>query len=537
MQNILLKSFFFSPFIFVNNFFDEYSTILYQLDKNFYNFYIPEILPFNFWEDISLFYFLFVFGYITFYIVIFLIVGIFGLNEYIAYPNFKSSLYLSIIYFFLFFWYIFSYNESMFYIILDNLNIFDVFYYISVKYICLYFLVILFITRYYTIYKHMNMLEYYLLLLSVFLATICLVSSIDFVSIFLSLEILSLTSYILVAYARNSIFSLEGGVKYFVIGSLASALFLIGASIFFAECGSTNLYRISLLLMDSEWITMPIYMGYFFIITSLLIKLGIVPFHFWLPDVYEGSPFNNMIFLGGVPKIGIFILFLRWLYLGDGFLLSVFQECFLFFGLFCVFIGALGALRQVSLKRFLAYSSINNFGFILIAASLNSVLGLSFSFFYFLVYLLSFITLSSLVIFWGFGYNASYFFEKFYGYFLVNIPIAILLTVLFLSFAGIPPFIGFFAKLLILFSLLGKNYFFLSFFLLVGSVFSSFYYIKIIKMIYTEKINFGIFFYQKQEFSNMLNYSFFVFGGTLLLVLSFYPEFLLLDSLSVGLNF
>jgi NADH:ubiquinone oxidoreductase subunit 2 (subunit N) len=203
-------------------------------------------------DHFNLFIFLFFFGYLTFFIILLLILGIFSLNKHISYPNFKSSLYGSIIYFLIIFAYILSYNDTIFYTYLDNLNIFDIFFYITSKYIYIYFVAVLGVTRYYTLYKHMNMLEYYMLILSILLATFCLISSIDFVSIFLSLEILSLTSYILVAYARNSIFSLEGGVKYFVIGSLASAFFLIGSSIFFAKCGSTNLYKISLLLSSSE---------------------------------------------------------------------------------------------------------------------------------------------------------------------------------------------------------------------------------------------------------------------------------------------
>jgi NADH:ubiquinone oxidoreductase subunit 2 (subunit N) len=194
-------------------------------------------------------------------------------------------------------------------------------------------------------------------------------------------------------------------------------------------------------------------------------------------------------------------------------------------------------LRQVNIKRFLAYSSINNFGFILIAAAINSSLGLTFSFFYFMLYLLTFITLSSFFIFLGFNKDNSYIFEKIYGYFYINIPVTLILTVIFFSFAGIPPFIGFFAKLLILFSLIGKQYYIISFFLLLGSVFSSFYYIKIIKMLYTEKINYNLYIQQKQNFSEFTNYNYFVLGGLLLFILSIFPEIILLDSYLFGASF
>lgn len=346
-----------------------------------------------------------------------------------------------------------------------------------------------------------NNIEYLILALCAILGLVFLTSSFDLISFYLAIEMQSLCLYVLAASKKDSSFSTEAGIKYFILGSFSSGLLLFGISLLYGCCGTTNFENFNLLLsgIDYELFSLGNFIekSLFLIIIAFLFKVAAAPCHLWSPDVYEGAPTNSTIFFAVIPKIALFAVFLRF-FQGT---FSSFEEItlcvFVISSIVSVIVGSFVALNQKKLKRLLAFSSVSHVGYLLLAFAANSIEGTQSLFFYLIIYMLTSLCLWSVIL----STNTS--FNQIRSKTLVDLslvsnanPLLGLAGMLaFFSLAGVPPLIGFFAKMEIFVSALGSSLFFASIVAILSSVVSSYYYIRLIKAMYFEKVinNFFVF--------------------------------------------
>jgi len=392
-----------------------------------------------------------------------------------------------------------SNNSCFFMLTYQNTFIFD-FLTSNVKQILVIFTIVcLAISEDSVINNQLNRFEYLLLILCAILGLFFLVSSYDLISLYLAIEMQSLCLYVLAASKKNSSFSTEAGLKYFILGSFSSALLLLGMSLLYGCTGTTNFENFSLLFssVDRDFFALNslIEKSLLCIAAAFFFKIAAAPFHMWAPDVYEGSPTSSTIFFAVIPKIVLFSIFLR---LFQNIFFS-FEDTFLFALLFCsvisVLVGSFVALRQKKLKRILAYSSISHVGYLLLAFASNTLAGTQSLFFYLLVYMLTSVCLWSFVLSLDTTKNINK------GKTLIDVSsVALANPILgftgmlaFFSLAGVPPLAGFFAKMEIFVSALGSSLYFASIVAILSSVISSFFYIRLIKSIYFEKKDNNVF--------------------------------------------
>lgn len=302
-----------------------------------------------------------------------------------------------------------------------------------------------------------------LLVLIVLLGSLLLVSSVNWLSIYLALELQTLTLFILVA-KNNSVYSIEAGLKYFVLGAVSSGLFLFGCALLYGVSGEMSIQGINLLLIGD--------MGKILITVSLLFKLSVAPFHMWAPDVYEGAPTITTALLVIMPKIGVFSVLVQ---------VGLVSNVVLFCGVLSIIYGAIGALNQTKIKRLLAYSGIGHMGFILFGVGIGSFESIQASLVYIIIYLIMsicvFLVLLSLKLIRVLIIEVS-------GLSRENPIMALTLALTFLSTAGIPPLVGFLGKWLILLSGVSSGYYLICMAIVVVSVIAGVYYVRVVQIIY-----------------------------------------------------
>jgi NADH-quinone oxidoreductase subunit N len=348
------------------------------------------------------------------------------------------------------------------------------------------------IQKKYLIQQKINSYEINILLLISLLGLMFLISSNHFITLYLAIELQSLSFYILTASQKKSILSVEASLKYFILGSIASGFILFGSSILYAILGSLNFSNIFLILSNINFLEnidllVSLIYGFIFIIIGLFFKIGVVPFHFWLPDVYEGAPNNITAFFAIVPKIafiGILIRFFFELFYN----ISIFFELFFYItALLSMLIGSLSALQQKKIKRLLAYSSISHVGFILIGFTSNLLNNIPSILLYIIIYIIMSINLWTSYLSLNINHKPIKYLTDLSNIYKINGFISIIFILNIFSLAGIPPLAGFFSKFFIFYSGIKNGYFSLIFFAIIISIISSFYYLKIIKIIYFEK--------------------------------------------------
>lgn len=349
------------------------------------------------------------------------------------------------------------------------------------------------IQKEYIIQQKINSYEINILMLISLLGLMLLISANHFITLYLAIELQSLSFYILTASQKKSILSIESALKYFILGSIASGFILFGSSILYVITGSLNFNNIFLLLSNINYIEntnllLGILYGLIFIIIGILFKIGASPFHFWLPDVYEGAPNNITSFFAIVPKIAFIGILIRFFF--DIFYnISFFFEFFFFIiSILSMLIGSLAALQQKKIKRLLAYSSISHVGFIFIGFTSNILNNIPFILLYIIIYIIMNINLWTSYLSLNINHKPIKYLTDLANIFTINKLIAIIIILNIFSLAGIPPMAGFFSKFFIFFSAIKNNYFSIIFFAVIISIISSFYYLKIIKIIYFEKI-------------------------------------------------
>jgi NADH-quinone oxidoreductase subunit N len=403
-----------------------------------------------------------------------------------------------------------------------------------------------------------NNFEYTVLILISVFGLLLLCSSNDLITAYLSIELQSIAFYIMAAFKKSSTYSIESGLKYFVIGSLSSAFFLFGSAIIYGCVGSLNFDDIRMFLslsltsfsdnlscsdalntslnpvlislnstnqldLNTDFQILPhildnysaslsagsqtvefsnfnldfIYIGFIFLCISLFIKLSLAPFHFWSLDVYEGSPNTTTVFFAVVPKIGLFVLLIRICYASFySSFSSAWQSYFLIIAVFSIFVGSVGGLEQRKLKSLLAYSSISHTGYLLLSFSSNSLEGMSMMLYYLAIFMISSLCFWSIYLFVH-PKRKNYFKKqnKELGDLVLlresNPLLALILSITLFSIAGIPPIVGFLAKIGVFLEVIKSSAYLIALIGILFSVASTFYYIRIIKILYFENILVG----------------------------------------------
>lgn len=367
--------------------------------------------------------------------------------------------------------------------------------------------------------KYDNILEYEIIILlnySIF-AGLLIISSYNFISFFISLELQSLIFYILTCYKKDNTFSLEAAIKYFVLGSLASCLLIFGISLIYYLTGMLSFFDfekfflfIFLAFERNNFYFLFFFFALFLIIISLFLKLGLAPFHMWLPDVYEGAPTFIILFFIIFPKIILFTFLLNFLKIFNFYIFNM-HFFYLFIGIFSILVGTFSALLQFKIKRLLAYSTINHLGYMLIILSFQNFYSNIIFLIYIFIYLI--LNLNIFIILISLRYKLLYklrLLKDFNNFFVSNYALLIILLISLFSLAGIPPLAGFFPKMFIILYLLKYKYYLILIFIIIMSTISSYYYINIINIL-NFKISKKVYFLQK--ISNNIYYllSFFLF--------------------------
>jgi NADH-quinone oxidoreductase subunit N len=330
--------------------------------------------------------------------------------------------------------------------------------------------------------------EYYVLGLFAVLGMMIMISAHSFLLIYLGLELLSLSLYAMIAFNRNSLSASESAMKYFVLGAMASGLLLYGISIFYGITGTLDLNQLAQVVSAKiEQYPVPLAFALTFIVVGLAFKLGAVPFHMWLPDVYQGSPTSVTLFIGTAPKIAGFAMTMRLLVDGLGDLQVDWSQMLIALSVLSLAIGNIIAIAQTNFKRMLAYSTISHVGFILLGILSGTANGFASAMFYTITYAItSSVAFGVLLLLNRKGTEAENIADL-SGLNDSNPWQAAMLAIAMFSMAGVPPTVGFYAKLSVLQSIIQIDLIWLAVFAVLFSVIGLFYYLRIIKVMYFDK--------------------------------------------------
>jgi len=330
--------------------------------------------------------------------------------------------------------------------------------------------------------------EYYVLGLFATLGMMVMISAHSFLLVYLGLELLSLSLYAMIAFNRNSLSASEAAMKYFVLGAMASGLLLYGISIFYGITGTLDLNQLSA-AVTSQSGQHPIALGFAltFIVVGLCFKLGAVPFHMWLPDVYQGSPTSVTLFIGTAPKIAGFAMAIRLLVDGLGDLQVDWSQMLTALAIASMALGNIIAIAQTNFKRMLAYSTISHVGFILLGLLSTTANGYASAMFYTITYTLTAaVAFGVLLVLNRKGCEAENI-SDLSGLNDGNPWYAALLAIAMFSMAGVPPTVGFYAKLTVLQAVIQVDMLWIAIVAVLFSVIGLFYYLRVIKVMYFDK--------------------------------------------------
>jgi len=343
---------------------------------------------------------------------------------------------------------------------------------------------VLIYTRSYIALRGMFRGEFYALVLFAMLGMMIMVSGQHFLTLYMGLELLSLCLYTLVALDRDNPRATEAAMKYFVLGALASGMLLYGMSMIYGVTGSLNISEVGSALLNGVPDHAVLILGLVFIVAGIAFKFGAVPFHMWVPDVYQGSPTAITLLIGTVPKLAAFAFVMRLLVQGLYVLAIDWQGMLIIMAVLSISLGNLAAIAQTNLKRMLAYSTISHVGFILYGIFSASSNGYASSMFYVTAYVL--MTLA------GFGMILLLSRKGFEAEELDDLKglnqrspwHAFLMLLVMFSMAGVPPTVGFYAKFAVLQAALQAGFVWLVVFAVLMAVVGAFYYLRVVKLMY-----------------------------------------------------
>ncbi len=329
--------------------------------------------------------------------------------------------------------------------------------------------------------------EYAVLVLLATAGMMMMISANDLISLYVSLELQSLALYVVAAFHRDDVRSTEAGLKYFVLGALASGMLLYGASMVYGFAGTTSFDMLARSFANGGTVSIGLVIGIVLIAVGLAFKVSAVPFHMWTPDVYEGAPTPVTAFFSVAPKIAAMALFIRVMVGPFGGLLSEWRQVIWFISVASMLLGAFAAINQTNIKRLMAYSSIGNVGYALIGLAAGSAGGVRGILVYLAIYLFMNVGAFAVILCMrrdgkpveGIGDLA--------GLSRTQPGLALALAIFMFSLAGIPPLAGFFGKLYVFIAAIDAQLYGLAVIGVLASVVGAFYYLRIVKLMYFDE--------------------------------------------------
>ncbi len=351
-------------------------------------------------------------------------------------------------------------------------------------FICAFTIVVFFYSYEYLKEHELLKGEYFILGLFAVLGMMVMVSAYSLLTIYLGLELLSLSMYAMVAMHRDSQSASEAAMKYFVLGALASGMLLYGISMLYGVSGAIDLGSLSAYIAQQTDSNLLLIFGLVFVIVGIAFKLGAVPFHMWVPDVYQGAPTSVTLFISSAPKVAAFAMAIRLLVNGMEELATDWQGMLMILSVLSMATGNIIAISQTNIKRMLAYSTIAHVGFLLLGIASGSHSGYAGSMFYVLTYALMSMGAFGMIILLGRkGYEADTL-ADFKGLASRSPWFAFVMLILMFSMAGVPPLAGFWAKWFVIKEIVAMGYIWLAAIAVLFSVIGAYYYLRIIKLMY-----------------------------------------------------
>lgn len=346
--------------------------------------------------------------------------------------------------------------------------------------------------------------EYPVLILFATLGMLLMVSANDFMALYLGLEMQSLSLYVIASFHRDDVRSNEAGLKYFVLGALASGLLLYGASMIYGFSGTTNFSALATVFENLGEAGTPIgvIVGLVFVLAGLAFKVSAVPFHMWTPDVYEGAPTPVTAFFSVAPKLAAIALLMRVMIEPFGELFVEWQQIIIFISIASMLLGAFAALGQSNIKRLMAYSSIGHVGYALIGLAVGNEDGLSSVLVYMGIYIVMNIGVFTCILCMRRREQMMVNISDLSGVSKTSPMMALALAIFLFSMAGIPPLAGFFGKLYIFLSAVEAGLYGLAIIGVLSSVVSAYYYLRIVKIMYFDEAGEGF----DREFGSELRF-------------------------------
>ena len=347
---------------------------------------------------------------------------------------------------------------------------------------------ILFISEKYRTKEKLFLFEYPLLILFSILGMLIMISANDFISLYMGLELQSLSLYVLAAIKKDSSKSSEAGLKFFILGALASGFYLFGVSFLFGLSGTTTYSELSILLDYDQNSSPLLALSIVMILSSLAFKLSAAPFHMWTPDVYEGCPTSVTTFIAVVPKIAALAVIMRILYIPFSNIHEIWHQIIVILSILSIYIGAFGAIMQDNIKRLMAYSTIGGIGYSLLALSVGSSESFIAALLYITIYSISVLGCFTVIVFMEKENISLENISDLSGLSKSDTFSAICFSILLLSLSGLPPLAGFIGKFYIFRSLINEGFIWLAVIGIIGSVIAAFYYLRVVKIIYLDEV-------------------------------------------------
>jgi len=336
----------------------------------------------------------------------------------------------------------------------------------------------------YNEHENLRRFEFPVLILYATVGMMVMVSATNLMTLYLGVELNSLAIYVLAAFARDNLRSSEAGLKYFVLGALASGLLLYGISLVYGFSGTMDFADITKVLSNPAQVSAGVVVGVVFIVSALAFKVSAVPFHMWTPDVYEGAPTPVTAFMASAPKVAAMALFARVMYSPFGHLLAQWQGVLVLISIGSMVLGAFAAMGQGNIKRLMAYSSIGHMGYVLVGLAAGSQIGLRGILIYLVAYVFTNAGMFACIV--GMRRNGQSVerIADLGGLGKTSPGMAAALTIFLFSMAGIPPFAGFIGKYFVFIAAVNSGLWTLALIGMAASAVSAFYYIRIIKVMY-----------------------------------------------------
>ena len=322
--------------------------------------------------------------------------------------------------------------------------------------------------------------EFPVLLVLAVVGMMIMISANDLLTLYMGLELSSLSLYVMAAFDRDKKKSSEAGLKYFILGALASGMFLFGASLIYGFSGTTSSAGLADVLANSDAVSPALVVGLVFVLVALCFKISAVPFHMWTPDVYQGAPTAVTAFFAVTPKLAALALLVRLLHHPFSGLVIEWQQIIIFVSIASMLVGAFGALTQSNIKRLLAYSSIGHVGYLLVGVAAANEAGIQAMLVYFMLYLFMSVGMFGFVMLMRRKGKPVEAIADLAGLSKTCPSSALFVAVMMFSMPGIPPLAGFFGKMMVFLAAIEAGLYMLAVVGVLSSVVAAFYYIKIV---------------------------------------------------------